>query len=48
MNIVRTDTYDFVVCGGGMTGFAAAIAAATITAATIAATAASAAAGTVA
>ena len=28
MNIVRTDTYDFVVCGGGTAGFAAAVSAA--------------------
>lgn len=28
MNIARTDSYDFVVCGGGLTGFAAAISAA--------------------
>ena len=28
MNIIRTDTYDFVVCGGGVAGFSAAIAAA--------------------
>lgn len=28
MNIVRTDRYDFVVCGGGTAGFAAAVAAA--------------------
>ena len=28
MNIVRTDYFDFVVCGGGTAGFAAAVAAA--------------------
>ncbi|MBQ1316337.1 MAG: FAD-dependent oxidoreductase [Lachnospiraceae bacterium] len=28
MNIVREDSYDFVVCGGGMSGFAAAVSAA--------------------
>lgn len=28
MKVVRTDTYDFVVCGGGVAGFAAAVAAA--------------------
>ena len=28
MNIVREDSYDLVVCGGGMSGFAAAVSAA--------------------
>lgn len=28
MNIKRTDNYDFVVCGGGVAGFAAAVSAA--------------------